>query len=113
MKPWPLNDLLPVKLPRTTCSIPAENLLRQIGRMATTAEPWLPVGTVGPFLIMGHCRPDSTDFWGVPAAFIVRIVIDAEQYESILKDFISRLSFKPIAATNACETLDCPPLEEI
>ena len=57
------RDLLPVKLPRTTCSIPAESLLRQIGRMATTAEPWLPVGTVGPFLIMGHCHPQSTDYW--------------------------------------------------
>ena len=101
-------DLLPVKLPRTTCSIPAENLLRQIGRMATTAEPWLPVGTVGPFLIMGHCRPESSDFWGVPAAFTVRIVIAAEQYESILRDFISRLGFKPLAASNICESLTTP-----
>jgi type II secretory ATPase GspE/PulE/Tfp pilus assembly ATPase PilB-like protein len=101
-------DLLPVKLPRTTCSIPAESLLRQIGRMATTAEPWMPVGTVGPFLIMGHCRPDSTDCWGVPEEFIIRIAIDPEQYESILKDFISRLGFKPIAATNPCEHLKPP-----
>ena len=102
------SNLLPVKLPRTTCSIPAENLLRQIGRMATTAEPWLPVGTVGPFLIMGHCRPESRDCWGVPAAFIVRIVIDAGQYESILKDFITRLGFKPLAASNPCEGLTPP-----
>ncbi len=101
-------DLLPVKLPRTTCSIPAENLLRQIGRMATTAEPWMPVGTVGPFLIMGHCRPDSTDYWGVPEGFIIRIAIDPEQYESILKDFISRLGFKPMAAANPCEHLQIP-----
>lgn len=102
------HDYLPVKLPRTTCSIPAENLLRQIGRMATTAEPWLPVGTVGPFLIMGHCRPDSTDFWGVPAAFVVRIVLESEQYESILKDFITRLGFKPMAAANPAEHI-VPP----
>ena len=102
------SNLLPVKLPRTTCSIPAENLLRQIGRMATTAEPWLPVGTVGPFLIMGHCRPESRDCWGVPAAFVVRIVIDAGQYESILKDFITRLGFKPLAASNPCEGLTPP-----
>ena len=60
-----LHDFLPVKLPRSTCSIPGESLLRQLGRMATTADPWLPVGTVGPFLIMGHCRPGSTDYWGV------------------------------------------------
>ncbi len=103
-----LHDFLPVKLPRTTCSIPAESLIRQIGRMATTAEPWLPVGTVGPFLIMGHCRAESSDYWGVPTAFIIRIMIDAEQYESILKDFISRLGFKPIAAANACESLTAP-----
>ena len=101
-------DLLPVKLPRGTCSIPAESLLRQIGRMATTAEPWLPVGTVGPFLIMGHCRPESRDYWGVPLAFVVRIVLDSEQYESILKDLISRLGFKPLAASNSCEALTPP-----
>ncbi len=104
-------DLLPVNLPRSTCSIPGETLLRQIGRLAQTPEPWMPVGTVGPFLIMGHCRPDSTDFWGVPAAFMVRIVIDAEQYDSILKDFISRLGFKPIAETNSCEDLVPPDFE--
>jgi len=104
------HDLLPVKLPRTTCSIPAENLLRQIGRMATTAEPWLPVGTVGPFLVMGHCRPESTDFWGVCSAFVIKIVIDAEQYEAILKDFISRLGFKPLAAANPAEGLVVPAM---
>ena len=102
------HGLLPVKLPRTTCSIPAENLLRQIGRMAMAAEPWLPVGTVGPFLIMGHCCPDATDYWGIPAPFVIPIVIDAEQYGTILKDFISRLGFKPLAASNSCEGLTAP-----
>lgn len=103
-------DILPVKLPRTTCSIPAENLLRQIGRMATTAEPWLPISTVGPFLIMGHCCPESTDFWGVAPAFVVRIVIDAGQYENVLKDLITRLGYKALAASNASEGLVMPAM---
>ncbi len=102
------HDFLPVNLPRTTCSIPGENLLRQLGRMAVTADPWLPIGTVGPFLIMGHCRPGSSDYWGVPPAFLVPILIEAGQYDSILQDLTFRLGFKKMAASNPCEGL-VPP----
>jgi type II secretory ATPase GspE/PulE/Tfp pilus assembly ATPase PilB-like protein len=102
-------SLLPVKLPRGTCSIPAENLLRQLGRNPKTAEPWVPVGTVGPLLIMAHCRPDSDDFWGIPRSLTVPIIIDTPQYDSILKDLYTRIGYKPLADSNPIEQLPAAP----
>ena len=95
----------PVKLPRGTCSIPAENLLRQLGRNPRSAEPWVPVGVLGPLLIMAHCRTESDDFWGVPQALIVPIIVDTTQYDSILKDLYTRIGFKPLADSNPVENM--------
>ena len=36
--------LLPIELPRKTCSLPAQSLLRKLGRLVTIKEPWLPIG---------------------------------------------------------------------
>ena len=103
------GGLLPVKLARSTCSIPAENLLRQLGRNPHSAEPWVPVGNMGPLLIMAHCRPDCQDFWGVPRFLVIPIVIDPSQYESVLKDLYVRVGNKPLAAENPVEAMTPPP----
>jgi type II secretory ATPase GspE/PulE/Tfp pilus assembly ATPase PilB-like protein len=100
---------LPVKLPRGTCSIPAENLLRLLGRNPRSAEPWVPVGTLGPLLIMAHCRTDSEDYWGVPSALIVRVIVDVSQYDSILKDLYARIGYKPLADSNPVEQMPAAP----
>ena len=105
-------SLLPVKLPRSTCSIPAENLLRMLGRNPRTADPWVPVGTLGPLLVMAHCRPVSEDFWGVPRALVVQILVDPAQYESILKDLYTRIGFKPLEDSNALESAAPPPAND-
>ena len=102
-------DMLPVKLPRGTCSIPAESLLRTLGRNPTTADPWVPVGTLGPLLIMAHCSRQSQDFWGVPRALVIPIIIDQAQYESILKDLYTRVGHKPLEADNPIEKMVPPP----
>ncbi len=101
--------VLPVKLPRGTCSIPAETLLRLLGRSAVSSDPWVPVGTLGPLLIMGHRRSESPDYWGVPQALVVPIIIDETQYDSILKDLHSRISYKPLASSNPVENMPAPP----
>ena len=101
--------MLPAKLPRGTCSIPAENLLRTLGRNPLTADPWVPVGTIGPILIMAHCRAESEDFWGVPRALVVPIVVDSGQYESILKDLYTRVGYKPLDESNPLEQAPMPP----
>lgn len=102
-------NIIPVKLPRTTCSIPAENLLRNLGRNSRSSDPWVPVGTVGPLLIMAHCRAEASDFWGVPKALVIQILIDPGQYDTILKDLYARIGFKPLADTNPFESIVAPP----
>lgn len=101
--------VLPVRLPRSTCSIPAENLLRTLGRNPRSADPWVPVGTMGPILIMAHCRSDSSDYWGVPPALIIPVIIDPVQYESILKDLYARIGYKPLEDNNRVEHIVPPP----
>lgn len=103
--------LPPVKLPRSACSIPAENLLRLFGCNAQTGDPWIPLGTVGPLLIMGHFRPESRDSWGVPNFLIVRVLIHPSQYQSIYQDLLNRLSNKPLSDHNPNSEMPAPPSE--
>ncbi len=100
--------LLPVDLPRENCSVEAESVLRKLGRFPRSDSPWLPISTLGPHIIFAHHRPKSDDMWGVPPCFAVRIAISTEQYESIRKDLVMRLSNSPLPKEGAYETL-MPP----
>ncbi|MAS93029.1 MAG: hypothetical protein CMO55_07505 [Verrucomicrobiales bacterium] len=102
--------LLPVKLPRETCSVEAENALRRLGRFPKTDTPWLPVSTLGPFIIFAHHSPKSSDMWGVPSCFCVRVAISKEQYEKIRKDLVMRLSNVPLPRENPLENLSVPDM---
>ncbi|MEM9479660.1 MAG: GspE/PulE family protein [Verrucomicrobiota bacterium] len=105
-----LSGLLPIRLPRTSCSAEAESVLRKLGRMCTEADPWLPVGAVGPLVVFGHHRQDAQDFWGVPSFLSVRVQIGAEQYEKLLEDFLRRLQYKPVEPSNpVAEAIQPPP----
>lgn len=100
-----------VKLPRGACSIPSENLLRTFGSPATTPQPWIPLGSLGPLIIMGHYEPTSQDYWQIPQYLIVRVVIHPDQYASIHKDLLNRLALKPLQAHNPNSHLPAPPSE--
>jgi type II secretory ATPase GspE/PulE/Tfp pilus assembly ATPase PilB-like protein len=100
--------LLPVTLPRETCSVEAERILRLLGRLARTENPWLPVSTLGPCLIFAHYAPKSEDMWGVPSCFAIKVVISSEQYEKIRRDFVMRLSQSPIRRESPFESLARP-----
>ena len=69
------HGLMPVRLPRNSCSASAENLLRKLGRSATGPEPWIPVGTMGPLLVIGHYNPAFTEAMGVPPCLAIRVLI--------------------------------------
>ncbi len=103
--------LPPVKLPRATCPISAENLLRLFGRMASNPEPYLPVGTIGPLLVLGHYRPDIGDVWGVPEFLVVRVLLEPEQYQAMRQDFLSRVRAKPLPHHNPLAALPPPPAD--
>lgn len=100
--------LLPVTLPRETCSVEAENTLRRLGRFPKTDNPWMPVSTVGPCIIFAHHAPTSGDMWGVPSCFAIRVAISQEQYEKIRKDLVMRLSNVPLPKENPIESLPQP-----
>lgn len=100
--------LLPVTLPRETCSVEAENTLRRLGRFPKTDNPWMPVSTVGPCIIFAHHAPKSGDMWGVPSCFAIRVAISQEQYEKIRKDLVMRLSNVPLPKENPIESLPQP-----
>ena len=100
--------ILPVKLPRETCSVEAENLLRRLGRFPHSDNPWLPVATLGPCLIFAHHAPRSADMWGVPSFLAIKVAISQEQYEKIRKDLVMRLSANPLPKENRVEHLSKP-----
>ncbi|MEO0413950.1 MAG: GspE/PulE family protein [Verrucomicrobiota bacterium] len=103
--------LLPVELPREACSIEAETLIRRVGKIPHTAEPWLPVSTLGPLLIFAHHRPTSQDFWGIPEFMAVQVIISKTQYEAIRSDLIARVSAAPFPNTASLEGLPHPQLD--
>ncbi len=103
--------LIPVKLPRETCSVDAENLLRRLGRFPQSDNPWLPVATLGPCLIFAHHAPRSSDMWGVPSFLAIKVAISQEQYEKIRKDLVMRLSATPLPKVNPLEQLSKPHFE--
>lgn len=89
-------SLLPVKLARETCSVEAESMVRRLGRHPKSDSPWLPVSVLGPLLIFAHHNPKADDTWGVPDHLSIRVAISKDQYETIRKDLVMRLSNLPL-----------------
>ncbi|RBP37379.1 type IV pilus assembly protein PilB [Roseimicrobium gellanilyticum] len=102
------HGLVPVTLLRESCPPEPERVLRKLGRVPTTSDPWLPVSTVGPLLVMAHCNPRASDFWGVPHALVVRVLITREQYAQTREDFVQRCQRMPIPQANSLERLEIP-----
>ncbi len=102
--------IIPVKLPRETCSVEAEAILRKLGRFPQSDAPWLPVATLGPLLIFAHSNPKTQDMWGVPPCFAIKIAISSDQYEAIRKDLVMRLQSAPVSRSNPLESLPPPEL---
>ena len=84
------HGLLPVTLVRESCSPDAERLIRKLGRVPYVADPWLPVSTIGPLLVMAHHNPRAGDLWGVPHFLTIRVLITQEQYQNTRKDLVQR-----------------------
>jgi len=102
--------ILPVNLPRLTCTADAESLVRLLGRAPHTASPWLPVSTLGPLLILAHHNPRCEDNWGVPEFLSVKIVISPDQYETIRQDLVMRVSTRPVRDRSPFEGMLRPPI---
>ncbi|MES2595431.1 MAG: GspE/PulE family protein [Verrucomicrobiota bacterium] len=107
------HHILPVTLMRETCSPEAERIARKLGRVPYVADPWLPVMTFGPLLVMAHHNPRAGDTWGVPNFLTLRVLISQEQYQTTRKDLVSRFGQLPIAQQNAFEGMEAPRFDEM
>lgn len=107
------NNLLPLTMLRETCSPDAERLVRKLGRVPYVADPWLPISTLGPILVMAHHNPQAGDLWGVPGFLSLRVVISAEQYQNTRKDLVARLGQMPIAQQNPLEQVQPPRFHDL
>ncbi len=105
-------NVLPLTLLRESCTPEAERIVRKLGRVPYVADPWLPVTTLGPLLVMAHHNPRATDTWGVPGFLTIRVLITADQYQKTRKDLVARFGQLPIAQQNSLENIQTPQLGE-
>jgi type II secretory ATPase GspE/PulE/Tfp pilus assembly ATPase PilB-like protein len=104
-------SMLPVTLLRENCNPEAERLVRKLGRVPYVADPWLPVTTFGPMLVMAHHNPRASDFWGVPPFLVLRVLITSEQYQNTRKDLVQKFGQMPISPSNAMEQMQAPDFQ--
>ncbi len=105
------HGILPVELPRETCTADAERLIRLLGRSPETTAPWLPVATLGPLVIMAHHEPKSVDCWGLAEFLTVKIVVSQKQYEVLRGDMVARVTAMPLSESSEIATLEQPQIE--
>lgn len=105
--------MIPLTLLRESCSPEAERLVRKLGRVPYVADPWLPVTTLGPLLVMAHHNPRAGDLWGVPSFLVIRVLVTAEQYQNTRKDLVNRFGQMPISQSNEMEQLQPPRFDEL
>ncbi|MEX1111112.1 MAG: GspE/PulE family protein [Chthoniobacterales bacterium] len=94
-------DLIPLANPRLILSVAAENSFRALASAPQSPDnlPWLPVGKLGPLLVLGHYNPASTDCWHIPEAFVIRVLLEQPSYEALHEDLRARLDARPLART--------------
>ncbi len=47
---------------------------------AAGPAPWVPVGSLGPLIVMGHWTPAAREIWGIPRDLIVPVLLDPDVY---------------------------------
>lgn len=94
--------MLPYVPSRTSCTSRAEAIFRKLATPTPeTAEPWMPICTLGPLLICAHYNPASNQRWGIPAEFILPVLVPRSAYDAYAKDMIERVNFKPLERPEA------------
>ena len=92
-------DLLPYTTARASLPVQSETPFRTLAGTVydKEEEPWLPVGTVGPLLIVGHFNPGARGQWGIPECFTIRVLLTQRQYGEYRALLDERLGAKPLA----------------
>lgn len=93
--------MLPLAALRPTCSSRGEAVFRNLAVAGSAEdEPWLPIGSLGPLLILAHYNPTSGSFWQIPTEFIIPVILTRAAYKVLKHDLDERLSFKALERTN-------------
>lgn len=95
-------NLIPFRPTRAVLPGPAENIFRDLGAAwkPEDDQPWLPVGSVGPLLIVGHYDPTMTATWAIAERFLVRVLLEEETYGEYYDDLNQRLQARPLRGKN-------------
>lgn len=89
--------ILPFRTNRSTLSVRAESVFRELASPEDgDNEPWTPLGSIGPLLIMGHYNPAATGMWGVPDCFVVRVLIEQQKYKDFVADLTARVATRAL-----------------
>ena len=88
--------LLPYQPNRPGLSVQTESIFRTLAVGDSAEEPWLPVGQLGPLIILGHYNPAARDSWGIPSAFCIRVLLTQPHYEEFRKLLEERLGARPL-----------------
>ena len=102
------NGIVPLDIKRDSCTADAENILRKLGRVPSGDSPWVPVGSLGPLIIIAHYDPENGDTWGIPDILCVKAVIKRDKYRCLLDDLQSRLDHNPLSAISALGDFNLP-----
>jgi type II secretory ATPase GspE/PulE/Tfp pilus assembly ATPase PilB-like protein len=89
-------QLIPYRPNRPSLSVQTESTFRTLARETSAEEPWLPVGPLGPLLIIGHYNPAAGDFWGMAADYCIRVLLTQADYAEFRKLLDERLASRPL-----------------
>jgi len=91
--------LLPFVSSRPSIPVQAEDSLRALASEdhGKEEDPWVPMGMVGPLLLLGHYNPAAAACWGIPAQFVIRVLLDQLQYKEFLSVLAEHLEVKALA----------------
>ena len=93
--------ILPYGPSRPALSVQTESLFRLLAGQTDAAEPWLPVGPLGPLLIIGHYNPATLDAWGIPGAFCLKVLLSQSHYAEYRRQLDERLAARPLGSKSA------------
>ena len=90
-------QLLPYRPDRPALSVQTESVFRTLAAGELSGEPWIPVGTVGPLMVLGHYNPVATEQWNIPDVFCLKVLVEQIERRAIAAE----ARVKELGAANA------------
>lgn len=89
-------QLLPYRPDRPALSVQTESVFRTLATGELSGEPWVPVGTVGPIMVLGHYNPVATEQWSIPDVFCLKVLLEQNHYAGYRGVLMERLTERPL-----------------